>query len=301
MPAARHPIALEVIRLFRELRASQGLTQDDIADAAGIHRTALGLIEREERFPSLGVAIEIAKALGHDLAELLARAQVVRAGEDRAEEVSNQLAARAEKPLCLRNNADWETFTGLSSSSLIEAIANCYGILDTIDAELIVHGSVPIATLVELANLSSMIGNILGGAIADASDGYYQRNKPHHYPDLLPLVPHAKNLELKVALETNKPKGHLPKAGNYITFRYVLGERNGTYNKGKDNRGDTIWIWEVRIGYVSEADFDLSNTEGDSGKTAVIKTTTYKSMKLVYFDPQYCPYRMKAGSYPYYN
>lgn len=301
MPAIRHPTALRVIRLFRDLRAAQGLTQDDVADAAGIHRTALGLIEREERFPSLAVALEIAKALGHNLSELLVRAEATRVEEDTSGDVRHGISERSDKPHCLRNEASWTHFTGLAPEALIESISNCYGILDTIDSELTVHGSVPIAKLVELANLSSMMGNIVGGALADASNGLYKRNKPHHYPDLIPQQSSARDLELKVALETNKPKGHLPKAGNYVTFRYVLGDKDGTFNRGKEQRGDTIWIWEVRIGHITIEDFDISNTDGDSGKTAVIKTLAFKNMNLVYFDPKYCPYRMTNNTYPYFN
>lgn len=104
-----------------------------------------------------------------------------------------------------------------------------------------------------------------------------------------------------MALETNRPKGHLPKPGHYITFRYVLGNRLGVYSRGKENRGDTVWIWEVKVGTIKEKDFDLSNTEGDSGKTAVIKSAVFNAMKLVYFDDRFCPYAMRKGTYPGFN
>jgi hypothetical protein len=70
----------------------------------------------------------------------------------------------------------------------------------------------------------------------------------------------------------------------------VLGNRNGSYQRGKETRGDTVWFWEVKIGDVTTADFDISNTDGDSGKTAVIKSTLFNQMKLVFFDERYCPH-----------
>ncbi len=152
------------------------------------------------------------------------------------------------------------------------------------------HGVSPITQLVELANLSSMVGNLVGGAIADCSNGIYSRNKPHTYPDLLPLKPKAVDLEIKIALETNKPKGHLPKAGAYIIFRYVLGDKHGNFIRGKENRGDTVWIWEVKVGVLKEDDFSCSNTDGDSGKTAVVKTDVHNAMPLVYYVPEHLPY-----------
>ena len=84
-------------------------------------------------------------------------------------------------------------------------------------------------------------------------------------------------------------------------YRYVLGDRMGNYKRGKESRGDTVWIWEVKVGRVREEDFDISNTDGDSGKTAVLKTKVFNAMALVYFDDAYCPFARKGGTYPGFN
>ncbi|MCI5145090.1 MAG: hypothetical protein D3923_06050 [Candidatus Electrothrix sp. AR3] len=129
-----------------------------------------------------------------------------------------------------------------------------------------------------------------------------KHNKPHAFLDLLPLKDNATNLEIKISLETNKPKGHLPKAGTYITFRYVLGDKFAHFQRGKDKRGDTVWIWEVKAGILEEEDFSCSNTAGDSGKTAVIKTKKHNKMKLIYYVPSLLPYAFrKEGEYPGFN
>lgn len=106
---------------------------------------------------------------------------------------------------------------------------------------------------------------------------------------------------VRLNLEKNKPKGHLPKAGNYITFRYVLCNDDGVYAKGKETRGNRVFIWEIKVGTIAEADFDLSNTDGDSGKTAVIKTKVFNDMALVYFDRDLLPYSSKSEQYPGFN
>ena len=54
----------------RSLRQSKGLSQEDLAFKAGMHRTYLGGIERGERNPSLRNIAAIAKALGVTLSEL---------------------------------------------------------------------------------------------------------------------------------------------------------------------------------------------------------------------------------------
>ncbi|MGZ8217801.1 helix-turn-helix domain-containing protein [Methylomagnum sp.] len=290
------------IDLVKALRASAGFTIEQLADLAGVHRTTIGLLERYERTPTLAVAHQIAQALGYPLHELIQEAATIASGKASAPELAAIHNARTPKAEHLRNIEAFRKTTGMSGINLLEAINNCYQTLDLIDEQLTEKGAQPIAHLVELANLSSMVGNIIGGGLANHSNGLYVRNKPHTYPDLLPIGNGAVNLELKVALETNKPKGHLPKAGTYITFRYVLGSKSGEYNKGKTARGSTVWIWEVKVGELSESDFSCSNTDGDSGKTAVIKTGVHNQMSLIYYVPSLSPYRRNGDdSYPGFN
>ena len=91
-------------------------------------------------------------------------------------------------------------------------------------------------------------------------------------------------------LETNKPKGHLAKKGYYLTFRYVLGDIYGSYVKGKENRKDVIWIYEIRFGYLHIKDFNFSSTAGDSGKTAVINAAGMQKLNVIYKNTKFSPY-----------
>jgi len=54
----------------RELRKSKGLSQEELAFRASVHRTYLGGIERGERNPSLKNIKSIADALGVSLSDL---------------------------------------------------------------------------------------------------------------------------------------------------------------------------------------------------------------------------------------
>ncbi|MFC1994550.1 helix-turn-helix domain-containing protein [Chloroflexota bacterium] len=54
----------------RELRVGRGLSQEELAFKAGVHRTYLGGIERGERNPSLKNIAAIAEALGVTMSEL---------------------------------------------------------------------------------------------------------------------------------------------------------------------------------------------------------------------------------------
>jgi hypothetical protein len=197
-----------------------------------------------------------------------------------------------------RNERKLRELTGLTHQAIRGAIEDCYQTLDLIDSELAKRESPRISELVELANLSSMIGNLLAAGVAEHSGGAYSRNTPHTYPDLISQRAGFGGIEVKTALERNKPKAHLPKPSIHLTFRYVLCNQEGCFTRGKENRGKTAYIWEVKVGGLSETDYDLSNTEGDSGKTAVIKTIVLRAMTLIYFDPRLLPFAERSGE-PY--
>lgn len=55
----------------KELRKSQNLSQEDLADAAGLHRTYIGMIERAEKNITLINIEKIAKALNTPINNLL--------------------------------------------------------------------------------------------------------------------------------------------------------------------------------------------------------------------------------------
>ncbi len=228
---------------------------------------------------------------------------------------------------------------GLTKGMLESGIQYVHDTLDTLDKQLLQSRLPRMAGLVELANLSSMIGNIFASGVVAASNGVFNRAGPHKYQDLRASGkdPRAVNIEVKVALEKNNPKGHLAKEGHYLVCRYVLGDvdgrftmrewkaslskldKNGNVEEDKDvlikapsaknaeelllrqnpdwvvdstptRSGEIVWIWEVRLGYLSEAHFNLSNTAGDSGKSAVINAAGMSALTLIYIDKIRSPY-----------
>jgi transcriptional regulator with XRE-family HTH domain len=56
---------------IRELRRAKGISQEALADEAGVHRTYMGSVERGERNISLDNIVRIAKALRAQPYELL--------------------------------------------------------------------------------------------------------------------------------------------------------------------------------------------------------------------------------------
>ncbi len=58
-------------RALRALRRSLELSQNELAVAAGVHRTYVGGVERGERNPTLATIFRISEALGVNPAEIL--------------------------------------------------------------------------------------------------------------------------------------------------------------------------------------------------------------------------------------
>ncbi len=183
--------------------------------------------------------------------------------------------------------ADLLEEVGLSTSILATGLEYTYELLDTIDLALISRGESRLAATIELANLSAMIGNLLRSGISKASNGLFANNSPHTFPDLLHANNAKSNVEIKIALEDNNPKGHLAKEGYHLTCRYVLGQADGRYDRAA--RGNVVWVWELRFGLLQTFHFNLSNTTGDSGKTAVINAAGLKALTPVYCCLPLCP------------
>ena len=58
-------------RVVRRRREAQGLSQEALAEAAGLHRTYVSLLERGRRNPSLEVICAVAKGMRTTMASLV--------------------------------------------------------------------------------------------------------------------------------------------------------------------------------------------------------------------------------------
>ena len=64
-------LAAEFGRRVHAARSAHGLSQEALAQAAGVHRTYVGHIERGETSPTLANLVRIAVALGVDPGDLV--------------------------------------------------------------------------------------------------------------------------------------------------------------------------------------------------------------------------------------
>jgi transcriptional regulator with XRE-family HTH domain len=59
-------------QVMRSLRTESDLTQESLADGAGLHRTYIGLIERGDRSPTLRTLFRIATVLDVPCSQIVA-------------------------------------------------------------------------------------------------------------------------------------------------------------------------------------------------------------------------------------
>ena len=71
---SRDRILRDFGRAIVKMRAEAGLSQEQLADAAGLHRTYIGGLERAERNPTVLTLVALSKGLGISTSALLARA-----------------------------------------------------------------------------------------------------------------------------------------------------------------------------------------------------------------------------------
>jgi transcriptional regulator with XRE-family HTH domain len=67
----RANVTIELGRRIRVLRQAQGMSQERLAEKAGVHRTYVGSLERGERNVALINIVRLADALGVDPADLI--------------------------------------------------------------------------------------------------------------------------------------------------------------------------------------------------------------------------------------
>jgi transcriptional regulator with XRE-family HTH domain len=285
-----------VAQLVADARRQGGMSMDELAERAGVHRTYIGLLERRSRQPTLAVAANLAEALGLSLSELVAEAEQ---GIDGFTADGDDLPAppgRHPEPGHLSESSQLRALTGLTAGAVGRAIELAYGKLDLIDEQMRKAGSPPLARLVELADLSPLVANLLSASLAEASGGLYVQNGPDHSPSLLPLHHGLPEIEVAAALETNRPAGGGATTGTYLTFRFVLADRDGTFTRGKDSRGDTVAVWEARFGELGDDAFHVTGTKNGGG-SARLKKEALDEMELIYYDPELLPYAKPTGVY----
>src|ERR1700740_3034004 len=138
----RERVGLNLQRLRRE----KGLSQEELADLAGIHQTYLSGVERGKRNPTVAVLQRIAEALGADIEDLVQKAQIERKhASRRADSVSSGRviwsrstigAATVRMPACPASSAPANVTGLLGLMPITRAIARPISMSNPVSTEM---------------------------------------------------------------------------------------------------------------------------------------------------------------------
>jgi len=67
----KHSLSIKFGARVKQLRTKLGLSQEELAERAGVHRTYIGMIERAEKNITLINVFKISKALGIKMSKIL--------------------------------------------------------------------------------------------------------------------------------------------------------------------------------------------------------------------------------------
>jgi len=208
----------------RELRHAAGLSQEQLADRSGLHRTYVGSVERGERNISLRNIQRLAVALGAGLDGFFGGLQVTSRGSRSAKDKrsnGDDREALASTPLPVRPNGfnpNADLPYACTTEHIQEAMDDFIEFLGLINAQLYSRGIDRIETIMMAANFSSMVGEFVKTAIARHCPGL-ARNRYHNgHPDLVPdglfpgnSVQHAsEGIEVKASRNDSGWQGHNP-------------------------------------------------------------------------------------------
>jgi transcriptional regulator with XRE-family HTH domain len=65
---------------LRKAREAAGLTQEEVSFRAGVHRTYVSMLEREQKSPTIDVLFRLCDAIGLKASELISRVEEARTG-----------------------------------------------------------------------------------------------------------------------------------------------------------------------------------------------------------------------------
>ena len=68
-------IVKTLVKEFKRIRKDNNMNLTKVAQRAGLHRTAIGFIEKNKRIPTIYTCLCICEALGVELSDLVRKAQ----------------------------------------------------------------------------------------------------------------------------------------------------------------------------------------------------------------------------------
>ncbi len=145
----KNSLLIAIGRTICDLRKTQGISQEELADIAQLDRSYVGSVERGERNITIQTLQKFAEALGSSVTALVAPLQ----------------NPRISYPKNFHDDSVLQE-AGITKQIIKDGLDYVYAVIDALDATLLANNADPMAETVELAGFSSLIGDLLASGIA---------------------------------------------------------------------------------------------------------------------------------------
>ena len=200
-------------RTLRTLRESAGLSQEKIAEKAGITYQYLSAVENGKENFTVGVLETLAQALGTDIPALIQLA------------FSNAVALPIVNPCYFRNSEALPP--DLTIEHLASALNETHKVIRLINETLRKVSDRPLSAYIQRNNFSGIVSNILCDSFSRLTP--YRHNHDQRYPDLIcKETSPATGLEVKSTVRANKGgESHNGHSGWHVIACFSLDEKSG--------------------------------------------------------------------------
>lgn len=210
MPTQAHVI---IGNTFRVLRESAGLSQEKVAEKAGISYQYLSAVENGKANFTVGVLETLALVLGTDVPALIQQA------------FSASVAVPVVNPAYFMNEVALPPC--LTTEHLAAALNETHKVIRLINETLTRVSGRPLSAYIQRNNFSGIVSNILCDSFSRLTP--YRHNHEQRYPDLLCKESRGETgLEVKTTIRPNKGgESHNGHSGWHIIACYALEATSG--------------------------------------------------------------------------
>lgn len=202
-------------RAIRQIRESLRLSQEKLAEEAGITYQYLSALENGKENFSIGILESLARSLGTSVAPLVAHAFNPNPNPP-PKVCSRFFIKQAQLP------------RGLTIAYLEKALNETQAVIRLINATLMQVADRPLSAYIQRNNFSGIVSNILCDSFSRLTP--YKHNHDQRYPDLIHVATGGRRVGLEVKSTTRPGKGgesHNGHSGWHVIACYLLDESTG--------------------------------------------------------------------------